>query len=1148
MSENIEKHFTHLHLHTDYSLLDGAIQLDKLIEFGKKHKCRALAISDHGNIFAAVKFFEKCKKAGIKAIIGMEAYITESVSSRDINNPYYHLLLLVENEEGYRNLCRLIEFSFTSGFYFKPRIDYEVLKKFSRGLIATSSCLGGHIPKLIMSGKLKEAKDKISKMQEMFLDRYFLEVQPENQREQKELNENIFSLEKELGIYSIATADCHYVSEKDRYAHEVMLAIQTRHLMSDSDRMTFGDCLAYMRSPEEMLNEFSAREDVVWRTGEVADLCNFEFKTGKLFFPKFQLPEPFLSDLEFFKSQCEDGFKILLLKGKIEISKKEEYEKRLYLEIALIDKMGFVPYFLVVSDFIQWAKNNGIAVGPGRGSVAGSLVSWTLFITDIDPIKYNLLFERFLNPERVSMPDIDIDFCVNGRERVIQYVRDKYGQDRVGQIITFGTMMAKGAIKDVARALGFSFEDANMITNLIPDELKISIKDSIEQEPKLKNLIEKNEKIAELFDIAQRLEGMTRHASKHAAGIVISPEPIAHVLPIYIPAKSNEIVTQYAMTELDLLGFLKMDFLGLKNLTLITNVINLVKKNYGIDIDISMIPLDDKKVFELNSKGDTSGVFQLESDGIKDVLRKLQPACFEDIIAVNALYRPGPLGSGMVDDFIERKHGRQEVTYIFKELEEVLKETYGVIVYQEQVMKIASAIAGYSLAEADILRRAMGKKKADVMAEQRSVFVKRSVERGFEEKKSGELFDLMAYFAGYGFNKSHSAAYALIAYQTAYLKAHYLKEFMACLITLELGNPETTSMYINEVKGKNIKLLPPDINRSVNVFSCEGEAIRFGLLGVKNVGAAALESIFKERENGVFLDLNDFCQRIDLRVCNKRVLEFLIISGSFDNLHDSRAEMISNLDEFMKCAQDFKNNEESGQLSLFDEKTGNEEIDKKKFYLQKLIKVDEWSALQKLEKEKEALGIYLSNHPIDDYDLKFSIYGIKKINDVRETKNSYEVTRGAIISFREVKTKKGDIMAFAVIEDQVAKADIVIFPKIYQKYSDILRNFNLFIFSGDATETSNENVKIKVESIIPLVNFDVESKISAFRLKLNSKIRKDEFFELSKLSSKNGEVDLIFEFEEKEKKFEHYVHGKLKLDEYFFKFARNKDIEIVPYF
>ncbi len=999
-----------------------------------------------------------------------------------------------------------------------------------------------------MSGKEKEAKNKISKMQELFKDRYFLEVQPENLSEQKQLNEYIFSLEKEIGIPVIATADCHYVSEKDRYAHEVMLAIQTRHLMSDVDRMTFGECRAHMRSPEEMLSEFSSREDIIWRTGEVADLCNFEFKTGKLFFPKFQLPEPFSSDSEFFKNQCEEGFNKLLSKGKIELSKKEDYKKRLDLEIALIDKMGFVPYFLVVSDFIQWAKNNGIAVGPGRGSVAGSLVSWALAITDIDPIKYNLLFERFLNPERVSMPDIDIDFCVNGREKVIQYVRDKYGHDRVGQIITFGTMMAKGAIKDVARALGFSFEDANMITNLVPDELKISIKDAIEQEPKIKNLIEKNEKVAELFDVAQRLEGMTRHASKHAAGIVISPEPIAHVLPIYIPPKSNEIVTQYAMTELDLLGFLKMDFLGLKNLTLIINVINLVKKNYGIEIDISMISLYDKKVFELNSKGDTSGVFQLESDGIKDVLRKLQPACFEDIIAVNALYRPGPLGSGMVDDFIERKHGRQKVTYIFKELEEVLKETYGVIVYQEQVMKIASVIAGYSLAEADILRRAMGKKKADVMEEQRSIFVKRSVERNFDEKKSGELFDLMAYFAGYGFNKSHSAAYALIAYQTAYLKAHYLKEFMACLITLELGNAETTSLYISEVKGRNIKLLPPDINKSISVFSCEEEAIRFGLLGVKNVGAAALESIIKERENGNFLNLNDFCQRIDLRVCNKRVLEFLIISGSFDNLHDSRAEMISNLDEVMKSAQDYKDNKDSGQLSLFDENTGDEEIDRKKFYYQKWANVDPWSSLQKLEKEKEALGIYLSNHPIDDYDLKFSVYGIKTINEVRETKNSYEVTRGAIISFREVKTKKGDLMAFATIEDQVSKADIVIFPKIYQKYSEILKNFNLFIFSGDATETSNENVKIKAESIIPLVDFYAESKINTFRLKVKDNFGRDEFFELSKLCKIEGEVDLIFEFEEKEKKFEHCVNKKLKLDEEFLRFAKTKNIEIFPYF
>ncbi|MDR3550693.1 MAG: DNA polymerase III subunit alpha, partial [Candidatus Babeliales bacterium] len=636
---------------------------------------------------------------------------------------------------------------------------------------------------------------------------------------------------------------------------------------------------------------------------------------------------------------------------------------RLDLESDLIISMGFVGYFLVVSDFIQWSYRNGVPVGPGRGSAAGSLVAWALQITNIDPLKYNLLFERFLNPERVSMPDIDIDFCIEGRERVIEYIRDKYGHDKVCQIITFGTMMAKGVIKDVARALGFSFEDSNAITNLIPEQLKITLKEAFELEPRLKELLDGNPKAKKLFDIAFRLEGITRHASKHAAGIVISPEPIDEVLPIFIPAKTNDLVTQYAMTELETLGFLKIDLLGLKNLTLIERALKLIEQNHGFLIDINKVPLDDAKTFALICEGKTSGVFQLESDGLKDVLRKLQPAKFEDIIAVNALYRPGPLGSGMVDDFIERKHGRQKIKYLFPELSTVLEETYGVIVYQEQVMKIASLIGGYSLGQSDILRRAMGKKKVEVMVEQRAIFLEMAKPRGFDAKKAGELFDLMAYFAGYGFNKSHSAAYALIAYQTAYLKANYTAEFMACLISLESSNAENMSFYLQEAKDMGLEILPPNINTSHIHFTVVNNGLLFGLLGIKNVGLASLENIIAERTKKPFTDLMDFCKRIDLRTSNKRVIENLISAGAFDTMPGNRAQKHAELEHIMNVAVEFKKNEATGQMGMFSsaQKSADGLGSDDGYIYQPLT---EFGQKEKLDKEKEVIGFYLSAHPL----------------------------------------------------------------------------------------------------------------------------------------------------------------------------------------
>ncbi len=1067
------QHFTHLHLHTDFSLLDGAINLDTLVNFGKHHNFKALAITDHGNIFGAVKFFQKCKKAGIKPILGMEAYLTQDASIKSAEKKYYHLILLVQNATGYKNLCKLISFSYQQGFYFKPRIDYATLEKYSEGLVVTTACLGGHIPQLLMNGNEQEALERTQWFMNVFgPERFYLEVQPEDQKDQKILNEKLYAWSAAHNIQLVAAGDCHYATQDDHYAHEVMLAIQTHDKMSNPDRYTFGDCRVYMRTQEQMLDIFKDHPQAVWNSGVIADTCTFDFETGKLFFPKFEIPPEHSQD-SYFKLLCQQGFDQLKEQGHIPLEKEADYQARLHLETDLIITMGFVGYFLVVSDFIRWAKRSGIPVGPGRGSAAGSLVAWALEITGIDPIKYNLLFERFLNPERVSMPDIDIDFCIEGREAVINYVRDHYGHDKVCQIITFGTMMAKGVIKDVARALGFSFEDSNAMTTLVPEQLKITLKEALEQEPRLKTLIESNPKAQQLFDISFRLEGLTRHASKHAAGIVISPEPIDDVLPVYVPPKSTELVTQYAMTELETLGFLKMDLLGLKNLTLIDRAVKLIAQNHGINVDITKLPLDDANTFALMCAGKTSGVFQLESDGLKEVLRKLQPDKFEDIIAVNALYRPGPLGSGMVDDYIERRHGRQKITYLFPELEAILQETYGVIVYQEQVMKIASAIGGYSLGEADILRRAMGKKKADVMEEQRKIFLSKAETLSFDGRKAGELFDLMAYFAGYGFNKSHSAAYALIAYQTAYLKANYTAEFMACLISLEAHDAEKMAFYLQEAKDMGLEILPPNINSSDIHFSVVHNNILFGLQGIKNVGLAALTNIIQERsKKGPFIDVLEFCMRIDLRTSNKRVLENLICSGAFDSLAGNRAQKMAELQSILEIAAERKEALLTGQMGLFGMQVGPTTAHEAYAY----HPLAEWTDKEKLAKEKEVIGFYLSAHPLETYRKQlawFSVPTFAQGLELAQKNNTLQDTVvlgcGLLKSSRNIITKKGDPMAFLQLEDSSSTAEIILFPKTYKRVEQWLSaSYQVFIVKGALDLTALPKCKIKADECIPI--------------------------------------------------------------------------------
>lgn len=1119
------KHFVQLHLHTEFSLLDGAIKIDNLLAFCKEQNWKTVGISDHGNIYGAVKFFQKAKKAGIKPILGCEMYLTPDASIRDKDAKYHHTLLIVQNEQGYKNLCQLMAFSFEEGFYSKPRIDYQMLERHCDGLIIGSGCVSGHIPTLMRQEKIEEAKKIVDwHINLVGKDRFYLEVMPPDFEKQKVTNKLLFEYAPKWGVNLLATNDAHYLQQEDNEAHEVLLAIQTKKEITDPGRMSFGDCKAYMRTEQQMLEFCKDDEQAVWNTGKIADMCNFEFTFGKLFFPTFPVPKKHTQET-YFQKLCLDGLENIKQANLIDLSREKEYDDRLKLEMDLILSMGFVGYFLVVSDFIHWAMDHKIAVGPGRGSAAGSLVAWALKVTNVDPIKYNLLFERFLNPERVTMPDIDIDFCIRRREEVINYVKDKYGHDCVCQIVTFGTMQAKGVIKDVARALGFPFQDSNALTDLIPNQLGITLSESIEKEPRLKEMVETNPRVKHLIKICLKLEGLTRHASKHAAGVVISPEPLREMLPLSITSQKDgkELVTQYAMTELEAVGFLKMDFLGLKNLTVIEQTLAAIKKNHGVSIDLNKLSLsmDDKKTFELLCAGKTSGVFQFESDGIKEVMRKLQPEKFEDLIALNALYRPGPLGSGMVDDFIDRRHGRKKTTYMFPELEPILAETYGVIVYQEQVMKIASAIAGYSLGAADILRRAMGKKKVDVMAEQKILFVAGAKKLGFNEKKSAELFDLMAYFAGYGFNKSHSTAYALIAYHTAYLKANYPKEFLAALISFETSNPDKLTFYLQEISSMGIAVMPPSINRSEEEFAAKEDGILFGLKGIKNVGDTALVDIFKKREKKPFLDLLDFAKRIDLRTVNKRVFESLNYAGAFDELPGNRAQKLVELEKILALANAHKESSKTGQMQLFSI-IGNKLQDHKntKTELYSYQPLEDWDELEKLNKEKEVAGFYLSSHPLKTYAKTVDMLEHKSfaqtlsIAESARGKEPMVICCGLKQSQKTIVTKKGDRMAFAQFEDFSGTAEVIIFPRVFQRVEHKLNEYSVFLIKGFLDITSKEQCKIKANEIVPIdLFFDEWKDIRYCTINLPDDFDKEMLGMLTK-SLPFGSTPLGFSFSE----------------------------------
>ncbi len=1067
-----DTHFSHLHLHTEFSLLDGALRIKDAVSLAKKQGWKSMAITDHGNAFGAVKFFQEAEKAGIKPILGAEMYFTDDAKTKDSRNKYYHMVLLVKDEQGYENFCQLMAYSFLEGFYFKPRIDQAILKKHSAGLIASGGCLGGQIPTLLREGQFDLAREKIEWFLEVFgRENFFFEVMAPYDEKQRITNDLLYQYAAEYGIDCVATGDAHYLSCDDKEAHEVMLSIQTKDTLSNPDRYSFGDFQGHLKTTEEMLAAFPDRPEVVWNSGKFADRCNFKFTFGKLQFPVYQIDTAETAD-EYFTRLSREGLQELIDRNLIPKDQIDDYWKRLELEVALICKMGFVGYFLVVSDFMRWGKVQGIPIGPGRGSAAGSLVSWALKITNVDPIKYNLLFERFLNPERVSMPDIDIDFCINRREEVIEYVRQKYGHDCVCQIITFGTMMAKGVLKDVARVMSIPFADANHLTELIPNQLKITLKEALEQEPKLRELVDANPQLQKLFDISFRLEGLTRHASKHAAGVVITPKALKTIIPLYVPPKTTDLVTQYAMTELETLGFLKMDFLGLKNLSVVEEALQWIKKNHGVSIDLDSMALDDPAVFKLLGEGKCSGVFQFEGDGVTDVIRRLKPEKFEDLIAVNALYRPGPLSSGMVDDFINRRHGKVETTYAFPELEPILSETYGVIVYQEQVQKIAVAIGNYTLGGADLLRRAMGKKKPEEMAKQKSIFLDGAKKLGFDEKKAEDLFELMAYFAGYGFNKSHSTAYALIAYHTAFLKTHYPTEFFAALLTFESGNPDQFSLYLQRNKEFGVNVLPPDINKSGISFTPTPDGVVFGLQGIKNVGEAALNNIIAVREEKPFASLLDFCTRVDLRTANKRVIESLITAGAFDSLPGNRAQKTHDLDVILKKAHALQEAKLTGQMSLFGAVQGAVTpgaSDEEHIF----SAIPEWGARERLDLEKASIGVYLSDHPLNEYRTLAHAIKTSFLSDPAFEGKSTQVTVLALVlSNKVILTKKLEKMAFAEIEDASGKAELIIFPRTFAATEHLFNEGrNIFVIRGELDATNPELRKLKADTIIPASSF-----------------------------------------------------------------------------
>ena len=1073
--------FVHLHLHTVFSLLDGALRLKQLFQRAEEYKMPAIAMTDHGNMFGAVDFFIQAKEHGIKPIIGCEVYVApknrfEKTTIAGLPDASYHLILLAKNEAGYKNLSKLITKAFFEGFYYKPRIDKELLSQHSDGLIALSSCLKGELSRLLAVGKMEEAINTASFYKgTMGEGNYYLEIQDQGIEGQREITKEIIKIGKKLSIPLVATNDCHYLEQKDARAQEILLCIQTGKTLLDEKRLKFSGDQFYFKSSDEMKTLFKEIPQAISNTIKIAEQCNLDMHFDKIHLPHYDVPQDSTLD-SFLGELARHGMEKRLQKNQLLLitdAKKQKkdrdimssYKERLDEELKTIKKMNFSGYFLIVWDFIDYSKKNNIPVGPGRGSAAGSLVAYCLGITDIDPLKYGLLFERFLNPERVSMPDIDIDFCMNKRSQVIDYVTKKYGKDNVSQLITFGSMSAKAVVRDVGRVFNMPYGEVDKIAKLIPNRINIKLKEAIKEEPKLKELQTKNEQVKDMLDIALTLEGLPRHASTHAAGVVISPKPLTEFLPLY-KGTNDEVVTQFAMGNIEKLGLLKMDFLGLKTLTVIDMTLKKINKIEGKEIVLDSIPLDDAETFKMLSEAKTLGVFQLESRGMRDLLRKMKPNSFEDVIALLALFRPGPLNSGMVDDYIKRKHGTIPEKYDLPQLKNILHETHGVILYQEQVMKLASVLAGFSLGGADLLRRAMGKKKPEVMMELRGKFISGSLQNKIPKEKAGKMFDLIEHFAGYGFNKSHSAAYAIIAYQTAYLKSHYPVEFLASLLTCDMDNTDKIILYINECREMGIQVLPPDVNESFKDFTVVENCIRFGLAAVKNVGQSAIEAILKAREKQKrFSSLHEFCQKVDQRTVNKRVIESLIKCGAFDSTGAKRWELMNDLADVMESAQRIQKDRELGQKGLF----GFDEIYESNHKAENgKTNVNPWEENETLAYEKETLGFYITGHPLANQKRQLDRFTNCDSQTIAEMNNGRQINIGGIIiKVRTQMTKKGKIMAFITLEDLAGFAEIIVFPDVYKSSESILKTDNTILVKGHK-DTSTETIKIIAKDIIPL--------------------------------------------------------------------------------
>ena len=1076
--------FVHLHLHTQYSLLDGAIRIPDLMKRAQELGLPALAQTDHGNMFGAIDFYISCQKAGIKPILGSEIYFTPGSrfdrrppkSSKKLNSQLdsqdkeegryniHHLILLCKSNKGYQNLCKLLSKAYMEGFYYKPRVDIELLKEYGEGLICTTACLKGEVGYNFFTDQDERAKKAIFKLHDLFGDDFYLEMQENGIEEQALVNKKIVKFAASHHINVVATNDCHYIESDDASAQEVLMCVQTGKTFADENRMKLTTNEFYLKSAETMREQFSYCPEACDNTLVIADKCHVEFQwTDEKGNPIYHLPHFEITTGEgqedYFRRMAQEGleqrfrgphFKHLVKQKNWQTKLRSKYLERLDLEVEMIIRMGFIGYFLIVSDFIRWAKGQGIPVGPGRGSGAGSLVAYSLEITNIDPISYNLLFERFINPERVSLPDFDVDFCQDRRQEVIEYVTKKYGEERVAQIITFGKLQAKAVIRDVSRVFGLPYSEADMLSKLIPDELGIKLETAMAKEPRLRDLEERDPKIRQILKISRRLEGLLRHASIHAAGVIITDGPLVQYCPLF-RGREGEQVIQFDKDFSEEIGLVKFDFLGLKTLSVISKASKFICRDHDFKFDIETIDLSDKKIYEFISSGETTGVFQLESSGMKDLCRRLRPDSLEDITAINALYRPGPLGSGMVDDFIEIKHGHKEMTFAFPELESVLKETYGIIVYQEQVMNIARAIGGYSLGQADILRRAMGKKKREVMFEHKEIFTAGAKKKGFDEGKAQELFDLMAKFAEYGFNKSHAVAYALIAYQTAYLKCYYPASFFAALLSTEMGNTDKVTVYINDAKKQGIETLPPNVNESLWSFNAFKSKIRFGMGAVKTVGETAVEELINERErNGLFKGFIDFCERVSLKVINKRMVESLIKAGAFDDLEKkmNRKTMVENLEMILSFAVKKQDERAKGQGNLFDlegvEAPSAESI-------LNIENVEDFDKREKLRLEAELIGIYVSGHPLDNYrDILKQIapVDLKLIHELSGNGKREMILAGLISRKKELITKKGDRMAFATLEDLSGRIECIIFPKTFLEFEELLKNDDPLVMSG----------------------------------------------------------------------------------------------------